>query len=640
MSDDDKPRKGKSVELRGHVRLSFTATHRVLPNLPLELSTAPHPEGLRIVAQFAEQTDEETRAAEEAGRFAMRPLVGFVLYPPAPLTEDEAAARLAAITADLWAAADAAHRAGLADERTDPVVRHVVEHSYTFTDDGKRLPIPPDLVRARLAAVDAGDAAHRRLQELLGMGEADAGDAVAGEPVPPGAPATDAEMFALSLVAGMVAPLFMPPDYPALTYMDPLPKKRGRPRRGPEVVPQQTSPEFEAVIFGVVVDGRTATKDTGDAAPWQDVAGEVALTHKRKGSPLSLHFGASAVDDPTRDFVPLRATSPAELRELLEQVAGPRTAHLYNYTLVRAREELDGYTVSIDELVNASGPRPRSGRERDVARREVWDALRLLAHVAVYGRRKAYAPKKGEPDILATRGPLVAFLEVADNEQLSLDGSNPPREVTLIAGPWLARLAAENPAALPYATDDRTRATLPGAQPRHAWADGVGWAYVHLSRIDAKNANERGQGVDEDGQEKPTKMQVRDFTRRELLDYLNPEPHYADILAGPHPLRAVKLWDDMRRLLQQRGVWGSGRGDYVEHGPAPWHKPKDWPKGKLYNPKGWGDGWLDERLTIRPGPQGQDVVRTMKAKADATRDKAAKTRARNRAAKKGGQASS
>ena len=351
MSDDDKPRKGKSVELRGHVRLSFTATHRVLPNLPLELSTAPHPEGLRIVAQFAEQTDEETRAAEEAGRFAMRPLVGFVLYPPAPLTEDEAAARLAAITADLWAAADAAHRAGLADERTDPVVRHVVEHSYTFTDDGKRLPIPPDLVRARLAAVDAGDAAHRRLQELLGMGEADAGDAVAGEPVPPGAPATDAEMFALSLVAGMVAPLFMPPDYPALTYMDPLPKKRGRPRRGPEVVPQQTSPEFEAVIFGVVVDGRTATKDTGDAAPWQDVAGEVALTHKRKGSPLSLHFGASAVDDPTRDFVPLRATSPAELRELLEQVAGPRTAHLYNYTLVRAREELDGYTESAIDFI-------------------------------------------------------------------------------------------------------------------------------------------------------------------------------------------------------------------------------------------------------------------------------------------------
>ena len=125
--------------------------------------------------------------------------------------------------------------------------------------------------------------------------------------------------------------------------------------------------------------------------------------------------------------------------------------------------------------------------------------------------------------------------------------------------------------------------------------------------------------MDKDGTPKADKLQTRDFTRRELLDYLNPEPHYADVLAGPNPSRAVGYWNDAIALLRQQGIIGAAESDYVEHGPAPWRKPKDWPKGKPFKPQGWGDAWLDEPLTIRPGPAGQVALQDVKASADKSR---------------------
>lgn len=385
------------------------------------------------------------------------------------------------------------------------------------------------------------------------------------------------------------------------------PKKRGRPRREePAIVPQQTWPEFEAVIFGVVRDGKTGEL-------WLDAPGEVALTHKRPGSSLSLRLGASAVDDPQKDYWPLHATSYADLRDKLAEGAGPRTAYLLNYTLARASKEPGRVPMPIDELVSVSGPRPRSEADRRKRRREAWEALRLFAHIGVYGRRKAYRPRKGEPDMLATVGPLIAFLEVADKEgQLSLDGSEPPREVTYAAGPWLERMTAADPSLLPYFGDVLALARQSDAQPRYVWMKALAWTLNQRWRQGAKLATEKRQGYDKDGNAKPTKLQTRDFTRRDLLDYLNPAPHYADLLAGSDPRRAVDLWNEAIALLRQEGIIGAASADYVEHGPAPWRKPKEWPSGKPFKPQGWQEAWIAQKLTIRPGPVGQAALRDVK----------------------------
>jgi hypothetical protein len=389
-------------------------------------------------------------------------------------------------------------------------------------------------------------------------------------------------------------------------------KKRGRPRRLPAVVPQQTWPEFEAVVFGWVRDGKTGGADAEGKPLWQETPGEVALTHKNPGSDLMLKLGASAIDDPLKDYAPLVATSYDDLRDLLARHAGQRTAYLLNYTLARAAEKQGSVTMSIDELVSVSGPRPRSEAERTERSREAWYVMCLFAHIAVHGRRKSY---ENAGEMLRTAGPLVALTERADEGQLSLDGSDPPREFTYAAGPWFERLAAEDPSLLPFFGDVLALAQQPDRQPRHVWKNAVAWALGQRWRQNAKNAKERQQGMAADGTDKPSKLQTRDFTRRELLDYLNPEPHYADVIAGDKPGRAVRLWADAIALLRQQGIIGAAASDYVEHGPAPWRKPKDWPKGKLFKPQGWADAWLDEPLTIRPGPAGQAALQDVKASA-------------------------
>ena len=250
-------------------------------------------------------------------------------------------------------------------------------------------------------------------------------------------------------------------------------------------------------------------------------------------------------------------------------------------------------TVAIDELVNASGPRPHSEAEHQQRRHRVWDALGLFAHIGVFGRRPGYE-NVGEK--LRTFGPLIAFTERADEEQLTLDGSEPPAEVSYVAGPWLERQVAADPALLPYFWDVLAMARVSNEQPRYRWMHAIDWALGHRARLGAAHT-------------------PHTFRRRDLLDYLDPEPRYADILAGNNPGQAIHLWNDAISLLKQNGRIGRGKGDYVEHGPAPWKKPANWPKGKPFKPQGWQEAWLSQRLTIRVVPEEQAALETVKASA-------------------------
>lgn len=246
----------------------------------------------------------------------------------------------------------------------------------------------------------------------------------------------------------------------------------------------------------------------------------------------------------------------------------------------------------------SAGRAPCTQAERGQRRREAWELLRLFTHIAVAGRRRAYRPTKGEPDILATWGPLIALIEVADGEgQLALDGSRPPREATLVAGPWLERITKEHPEFLPDFGNALVLGRLPD-KPRHVWAKGIGWALTQRIRV---NAARQGS--------------MRYFTRRELLDYLNPEPHYAEILASNKPRRAVALWDAAIALLKEHGVIGS----YNEIGPAPWKRAAERPGRTGSKPQGWQEAWLDQKLDIRPGVNGEHLLSEVRAKATEAR---------------------
>jgi hypothetical protein len=412
-----------------------------------------------------------------------------------------------------------------------------------------------------------------------------------------------------------------PPDVPA-ERLDIVPpaangaeihaKKRGRPPLLPDIVPQQTWPEAEAVVF-FLDDVRAGLVNT------RRLEGEVAITHQRPGSSLSVKLGGDLGVDVR--FVPLLPETHEELERLIVDIAGPRAPLLWNYLLQRAREEPARFTVVIDDLVNATGPQADSRQERLERRQEAWDTVRIFLRLAVIGRRPAYRPKKGEPDTVQTFGPMLAFLEAGEDPgQLALFGSTPPREVTLTAGPWFERMAVQHPDWLPYFGDTRQLAQRPDARAPYTWVSGIEWALNVRWRQSASRSQRKRQGIDfATGQEKDAKIQTRDFTRRELLDYRNPDPHYREILDSDHPRRAVALWKKSIAALIEADIIGPALSDYVPHGPEPWEQPKDWPKRQPFKPQGWQNAWLDQKITIRPGKKGQAALREIVAKAHAAR---------------------
>ena len=286
------------------------------------------------------------------------------------------------------------------------------------------------------------------------------------------------------------------------------------------------------------------------------------------------------------------------------ELVGPRAVSQFDYCLARARQEAARFTISMDELVNVSGPRPHSGIERRERRREAWSLLRLFCHIAVIGRRRAYAPKKGEPDMLVTWGPLITFLEVADIAgQFALDGRQPPREVTLAAGPWLGRLTAEHPEALPAFGDALRWGVCPirGTTPGRRQSAGQ-WRSAHASTPRSKGAA----------------IPVASCSTTGSRATLRRPP------GGPQPGSCRRPLGGDGCPAQRLGLIGGDADDYQEVGPAPWKRPPGWPTGKPFHCQGWQEAWLEQKLIIRPGVDGKRLLGEVRAKA-------AKARKRRRA---------
>ena len=102
-----------------------------------------------------------------------------------------------------------------------------------------------------------------------------------------------------------------------------------------------------------VVDGRTL-------ANWRRLRGEAALAHQRPGNDLSVRLGALAGADlcpytppPMKNSSATSWSSSARAPSRSSTTAWPALA-----------KRRPGFTISMDELVNVSGPRPHNEIER------------------------------------------------------------------------------------------------------------------------------------------------------------------------------------------------------------------------------------------------------------------------------------
>jgi hypothetical protein len=348
------------------------------------------------------------------------------------------------------------------------------------------------------------------------------------------------------------------------------PMRSGRQRLNlPDLVPQSTWPEARE-ITAALTDGPTGRN-------WRELPQALGLVHALAGSRFRTELVGSAMSE----WFGVPAT-PADLYSELRD-AGLPAALLLHVCIAITLEQPGLVEVDLDDLVRAVGWIPRSTNERALMRRRIWRWLTIYAAARVIGerpRRRPYVdPMTGREPRLVSRDSLVMVGGVElDQEQLALDGSEPPITVTLSAGAFPGRYRG-NHRVLTYFGNVRSLAAIPAGKPSGAWAQAIGLALNQHWREQAAYVDAGG------GASLPP------IGRRALLDTFPPAPTVHDVLDGPHPSRARTYFAQAITLLREHGVIG----DFRE--PEP-----------ITDRKGWADRWLAQLVHAYPAEEASQAA--------------------------------
>lgn len=274
-----------------------------------------------------------------------------------------------------------------------------------------------------------------------------------------------------------------------------------------------------------------------------------------------------------------------QLRQELQNLRFPAVL-LFNVA-IGLLLETPQITISLDTLMGAIGWHPKGIKERAEMRRQAWRWLLLFNSLSVVGQRPGvYKDRSTGRKIEVTS--VDVFLRVSGYRQAlqtSIDGSEPPLEVSLVAGPWIDRYRGNGQVLTTFA-DVRRIAAIPAGRPSGSWAQAAGMALQQVWRERATEAtvehSEQGLSV----------CFPRALTRRQLLGMFRCEPPPATILEGNDPTRARGYWAGALYQLQKAGVVSCCT------------ETAALPKGR----SGWQEAWLDQPLDVRPGPDGARLV--------------------------------
>lgn len=300
-------------------------------------------------------------------------------------------------------------------------------------------------------------------------------------------------------------------------------RKRGRPR-GPVAV--GTYPEL-AVIGFAAADARTGRN-------WAEVAGGDALVHTRKKDGYQVRYAPSAPAGRWADPEPGALSS--DLFSVLAANGGLDTVFLAQVGAALALGS-ERHDVTLDDLGRMIGRDPRSTKEREEMRRDLWGRLRFLDGLTVWGARKGTyrdpVTRKQVP--IESRDPLFMIAGTMWPEQRTLDGSEIPLSVSFAAGAFLAQFKGR-PDVLQTYGDYQRLAAIAGEKPSGAWARSIGLALTQRWRERASYGG------------------VMTFTVDYLLGQFPPAPTADEVLASANPKRARKYLADALARLKQAGV--------------------------------------------------------------------------------------
>lgn len=489
---------------------------RPLPPVPLDVATEPPPPWAPPDTRIA-----PVMTSPDGVTWGSTTPPTFVYYPPTPLPAEEAAELRDRLRAGIEGAALHA----LASAKADRLPRS---------------PLGPSPVVAR---------GVKSICDYL--------DGELGPDPHPGDRDTFARVYLLDLMAVVLE-----------EAREAKPRKRGRPTRLPDAIPQQTYEELRALGW--------AAADASTLDHWREAPGPL-LVHGRPGAQHSVRYVLTAGTAP--DGTPAKIVADS-MREALLAAGGVDTSLLAQASMWLALDE-DTELVAIDDLIRLLGRQPRGTAAREEARRDIWQRLRTLASMEVHGTRrgKYRDPDTGQTVDTYISEPLFYLGAKAWPEQGTLDGSEIPLEVAFEPAAMLRRFRGDRRFLQQFGSYLAV-ARIPGNKPSGAWARAVGLALNQRWRELATKADTK---VTTPGDDNTLTVRFAPFTRRGLLDYYNAAPAYADVLASNDPKRAREYWDKAVALLKREGVIG-------------YYKPA----GVALPRYEWADVWLDEPLDIRP----------------------------------------
>lgn len=358
----------------------------------------------------------------------------------------------------------------------------------------------------------------------------------------------------------------------------------------PVYLPQPTFHEIRNASIALA-DGPTGRN-------WEQVLGETALRHVIPGEPLQTKLVAGV----SLQWWGTPFTYD-ELFQGLKEAGAP--AALFLEIIVSYVIQEGTFTVKIDDLIKMIGwdMTARLNKEkRNQCRRQVWQWLLMCADLIIIGARPGTYrdPDTKEKEDLTSNDPFIMIAGKKMPKQMTFDGSETPREITIAPGEWIDRFRGKRHI-LPDFGNVLLLAGIPADKPSGAWAQAIGmtlnqkWREASAARVELSHA----------GEENKLTVRYPPFTRRELLETIPPRPEFdvRTILNGPNPKRAQEYWKKAISILKRRGQIGH----CVERSRIPTTRT------------GWKEAWLDQKLDIRPKEEGLQATAEIHKKAKEAR---------------------
>lgn len=369
-----------------------------------------------------------------------------------------------------------------------------------------------------------------------------------------------------------------------LVYVPPPPEEKKTRPQGPAAV--GTYPEL-AVIDFAAADARTV-------ANWSEAPGGGALVHTRKKAGLQVRFAPSVGGDRWAD--PLPGALSDDLFGILSANGGLDTVCL-NQVVQDLALRSEHEHVSLDDLGRLIGLDPRSTKDREAMRRDLWGRLKFLDGITVRGARKhTYRdPVTREKVPVVSRDALYLIGGTMWPDQGTLDDSAVPLEVSFVAGPLLAQFRGR-PDVLTSFGEARRLMAIPRGKVSGAWAFAAGRALTQRWR------------------ELASYGKAQKLTRRYLLTQFPPAPTVDEVLAGGarNAARARRYFTQALAELKAAGVIAAYRE----------------PDPKTLPHAGWAPVWLATTVEVTQPAAALAAAGSMQATREEAEEKATRGRKR------------